>query len=720
MSLRRKLFGPFARSSAQPARALPARARTQWRAVAAFEQLEGRTLFGFYSADPVDEIPVPAENPCPPASQDPDAGAASASTTGKPVRHFDGVPVISSGDLSSEGFGFSWGHTRVWTGLNNASFNGNGWAIAELPYVVVGGGAAGTQFGYGTVDPNNNSSGVFSPESALDQRISVVGNGTLTFDVDVPSDYTAGTYASYPAWGAHRNTLTWDKTNRVLKFTDPFGNVTEFYDVRRASDVTDPSDPYYALRAGGPSPDPDRPIPYSRGSGSSQKYGQFKRFIAANGTTTAVASYDSNGYPTSVTRSDPSTNERERYRFDYTGDTGFTALTNDLVTAASGAIPRFIARTTLERSDNAGASWTTVRTVDYTYYTGRLPGGGGFVDDPNGRLGDLKYAKVKDGLGNTIDTTYYRYYKFTGEGHESAISHGPTNQHTTTGGPAPLNTAGTYNPGAPSYPNRFVQSGLKTVVENASFDRLAASVANYEAASDATIQPYVNHYFEYERWADHVGSPAASSYDYRIAYRLGTRYRVTKEIAQGAGCSTCSGGMGTFKIEYESNDWYNYPNDDNLLHLGYDVVNYNTWRVRTTEYLPDTTESDWTDNDRNIVYVNEVGQPMLEVLVDANGTSLTSDDKAYATYSRYDDQGRRILLAQPSAVATYLPTDPSDESSYVNPAPFESYPDLIGFNGSSYANLNPSAGLIEVTEYGTSTTANATTAGDVKGYFKAA
>ncbi|HEV2292459.1 MAG TPA: RHS repeat-associated core domain-containing protein [Tepidisphaeraceae bacterium] len=355
-----------------------------------------------------------------------------------------------------------------------------------------------------------------------------------------------------------------------------------------------------------------------------------------------------------------------------------------------------------------GASWG----IDDEASGANTPNGD---NDPHGRLGDLKLAEVKDASGATIDTSYYRYYKFTGEGDALVISKGPTNQHATTGGPAPVNPAYGYDPNNPDSYNIFVQSGLKSVTKGASFDRLAAAVTSYESASDGAIEPYVNNYFEYERWADHFGTGAGDNWSWRTGYRLGTRYRVTKEIAQGAGCSTCTGGQGTSKIDYAAN--YNPPGTESGIDssgtIGFNKIDYNVWRMRTTEYLPDTTLSDWTDNDRSIVYTNEVGLPMLSVLVDANGTSSTSDDKVYSTYFRYDEDGRLLLRAHPSAVAQYVPpTSPTAADG----SGFESNLDLVGFNGTSYANLNDSTGLIEVTGYYNATTATASVAGGVDGY----
>ena len=55
---------------------------------------------------------------------------------------------------------------------------------------------------------------------------------------------------------------------------------------------------------------------------------------------------------------------------------------------------------TLRRQLNGGA-WTTVRQVSYVYYDGT---------QAHGNAGDLMTATVKDGAGNALDTSYYRYY----------------------------------------------------------------------------------------------------------------------------------------------------------------------------------------------------------------------------------------------------------------------------------------------------------------------
>ncbi|HLJ95811.1 MAG TPA: IPT/TIG domain-containing protein, partial [Gemmataceae bacterium] len=691
-------------------------------------------------------------------------GQAGSAVSGNPVREFDGMPVISATDLSSSALGFPWGQTRSWTGLNNSSFNGNGWAVSELPYLVVGGGING--------GPD------VAPGTTPDNRISVIQGGDSTYTFTIPS---SGPYTSYPAWGAQNNRLDWVPGSvPILRLTDSQGNVTEFYDVNRNAT--------------------NQPIAHSMGTDLSHKYGRFKSYTAANGISQVTADYDAAGYLTAVTLTDSATGATDQFAYTY------ATVTNDLVAAANASPPQLVTQVTLQRSDGQGG-WQPVQRAEYSYYTGRLPNGaGGWQNDPNGRLGDLQMVQIENPVATgdgsitwqRIDAHYYRYYKLTGEGF--LPSQGPTNNALTTGGPDPIEpSGGKYNsnsPGAGGDLHLF--SGLKTVVGGAALDRLADAVPNYLTASDAAIQPYVNNFFTYERWADHVGSDGDPSfganywentdtnYYWRTGYRVGTRYRVTEEIAQGAGCSTCSGGQGTSKFEYAGNY--------DLVGLGFNTIDYNLWRMKTTEYLPGDSPN-WGDHDREVVYTDEVGQPVLEDYVHVGGASMavtsmtvtassasggtitvvapnhglnTGDVVAisgvlpelyngvftvtrvdantfrftlpfhyygpnvdnpdvpqpyinqtvaatsvhttitkvlgqWETSYRYDDQGRLILKAMPSSVSGFDDSQ-SDLLSKDTPG--------------HYQNLYDHQGLIELADYYDSTTATETTPGGVAGYLK--
>src|SRR5437773_279634 len=80
----------------------------------------------------------------------------------------------------------------------------------------------------------------------------------------------------------------------------------------------------------------------------------------------------------------------------------------------------------------------------------------------------------------------------------------------------------------------------------------------------------------------------------------------------------------------------------------------------------------------------------------------TTTSDAWATFDKYDDNGREILTAQPSAVSGYDDTRP----------------DLLNNVSGNYQYLRDSSGLIQVLSYGTSTTATDSSAGDVAGYLK--
>jgi YD repeat-containing protein len=123
----------------------------------------------------------------------------------------------------------------------------------------------------------------------------------------------------------------------------------------------------------------------------------------------------------------------------------------------------------------------------------------------NGTLGDLKTAVVKDAAGNALDTQYYRYY-----------------------------TAGQANGYA---------GGLKYVFGAQSYARLAAAFADPTTATDAQVAPYADSAFQYD-----------------------SVHRVTQSVVQGAGCSVCTGGLGTYTESYATSAFAN---------------GYNSWKYKT-------------------------------------------------------------------------------------------------------------------------------------------
>ncbi len=193
------------------------------------------------------------------------------------------------------------------------------------------------------------------------------------------------------------------------------------------------------------------------------------------------------------------------------------------------------------------------------------------------------------------------------------------------------------------------QHALKYVFEGPSYDRLAANVASPFTATDAAVAPYADNHFVYD---------AGRS--------------VTSEDVQGASCA-CNGGLGTYSFAYGFSTF----SDD-----------YNHWKVKTVETLPDGSE--------NIVFTNYAGQVLLSVYHD------TTTGQKWATYYRYDSAGRLVLEAEPSAVSGYS----------------EAAADLLNNQSGDYQYLNNSTGLITTYIYAGSTTATTTTAGDVAGFLK--
>lgn len=192
--------------------------------------------------------------------------------------------------------------------------------------------------------------------------------------------------------------------------------------------------------------------------------------------------------------------------------------------------------------------------------------------------------------------------------------------------------------------------GLKYVVSGAGYDLAVAAVGALASATDNQLAPYAAHYFEYD-----------------------SSKRVTKEVAGGLGCSACAGGLGEFT--------YTYTTSAN-------GVGFNSWQTKTVETLPDGTT--------NTVYTNAFAQVML--------TAVTTGGQTWVTYYQYDDAGRLVLTAAPSAVTGYSDT----------------YSDLVHFTAGNAQYLSDGAGLVSAYTYASTTTATTSAAGDAAGYLKAA
>lgn len=163
--------------------------------------------------------------------------------------------------------------------------------------------------------------------------------------------------------------------------------------------------------------------------------------------------------------------------------------------ASGGLLDGLVTHVTLERQTNNDPP-AVVRQVEYAYYDGTEPYGNG---------GDLKTATTEDENGSPSDTQYYRYYT-------------PGDIMDDQG-----NTIG------------YVH-GLKYAYDAPSYDRLRSAVGDPTAASDDQVAPYAMAYYQYD-----------------------AQQRVTEAVKQGSGCSSCTGGQGTFHYQYEVNPLHPPP-----------------------------------------------------------------------------------------------------------------------------------------------------------------
>ncbi len=244
--------------------------------------------------------------------------------------------------------------------------------------------------------------------------------------------------------------------------------------------------------------------------------------------------------------------------------------------------------------------------------------------DANGNAGDLESETITDGSDNVLQSEYWRYYTPGESG------------------------------GSPDE--------VKYAFGSDSTARLAAAFpdTDFDTLTDEQVAPYADQFFAYD-----------------------SEGRVTTRTVQGQGCSSCSGGLGTFTFSYSQSD--NTPG-------------YNSWTFKQVEndarwhgadYLQQHLRPDDTQR-----YGGSFDQPAMG--------HVSMPTTATAT---------QIMEAQPSAVN--LPDSLST---------LEAYPDLLNQTGTSgsgvpeYEYLNNSSGEIDLTDYYATTTATSSTPGGAAGY----
>ncbi|WP_245764674.1 RHS repeat-associated core domain-containing protein [Planctomicrobium piriforme] len=196
----------------------------------------------------------------------------------------------------------------------------------------------------------------------------------------------------------------------------------------------------------------------------------------------------------------------------------------------------------------------------------------------------------------------------------------------------------------------YTQHNLKFYVGPEAFVKLTAAAGDPFAASDSTVGMFADNYFEYDQ-----------------------NDRVSLE-------RTYAGGM-TITFAYDRNRRHTDTQGNPT------TTDPNIWIFKTTESLPDGSQ--------RVCYANHAGQTMLYVVVD--------ETAQWCRFRKYDEGGREVLVASPSAVTGY---DEDDD-------------DLLGFNAGlgTYEYLRDHEGLIFVTEFydgSESTEENAAPAGYLK------
>jgi RHS repeat-associated protein len=172
-----------------------------------------------------------------------------------------------------------------------------------------------------------------------------------------------------------------------------------------------------------------------------EQQGQVKSVTDPNGNVTSITSRDSNGKPLDIQR---------------TSTTGGTTTTESFLYAyvSGGVNDGKVESVTLRRQVGSG-SWTTIRKVEYAYYTGTESAG-----QDHGTAGDLKTAVVKDSGGVVLDQQYFRYFKTS-----------------TSAGYA---------------------GALKYAFNGDSYERLKAADSTPEDATDSFVASFASEAFEYD------------------------------------------------------------------------------------------------------------------------------------------------------------------------------------------------------------------------------
>lgn len=301
----------------------------------------------------------------------------------------------------------------------------------------------------------------------------------------------------------------------------------------------------------------------------------------------------------------------------------------------SGANAGQLQSVTLRQRSSGSADWQTVRQAIYTYYSNTTLAGGDVIGNP----GDLQTAEIVDASGNDLGTSYYRYYA-------RGNSLGQTDR-------------------------------IRYIFNRKAFARLSASVTNPLTAPDAAAAPFATLSLSYDssgrvqqETIAGLGAAGSSGFgNYSFTYLSNPDVLKTGPVSEFGG-DCCEPAVPLFWMQSQ----VRLRGSPVPSAAGTDLTDYNTWWYKTVITNPDSSTE--------TVYSNAAGEPMLDV--------VASDSLQSATYYQYDNEGRFVLKANPSAVTGYDANIEKSDNLLTDPV-------------TSTPLLSSSSGLIEKNDYGNGT-----------------
>ena len=186
----------------------------------------------------------------------------SSTASAYPVRYADGQPIVSDTDISSAGFGQSWGQTRTWAdpagGSGNGTYvNGNRWTVSQMPQVIQDPLGSGDLV---VIDDGNNQRW-FSPSGTSTNQYTETAPPFNTLRIDgATSEYVVTDNTGSQEWFYNLNSTDPTKpAGQIAEYVDPMGHATNYTyqngqltETRRTSGLAVEGWHYFYLGTGDP------------------------------------------------------------------------------------------------------------------------------------------------------------------------------------------------------------------------------------------------------------------------------------------------------------------------------------------------------------------------------------------------------------------------------------------------------------------------------------